>query len=296
MTKDIELIDYKYNAPFHIYNIVWEGGAHSPTSFAPNILEHWHPDLEIVLTLKGHAIHYIDGRPLTAHPGSVFVVNPESIHKVLSDTAAYLPGETVAIVLHIAPEFLQKAIPSIHDLYFVNDSHSVDDAALSGLLLSLAPYADGGTRHLPSKNYEYLHIVSLIYDILYRLSTKRLKAKEEVLPVNSAKNLERLRGIIQYVEQHYHEKLTQEAVAKRFYFTREYFARFFRKNTGITFTDYLTHVRATAARELLVSTDRTVLDIALDTGFSDARGLIRVFKRIYGTTPLQYRKMQCKIR
>ncbi|MCI1378799.1 MAG: hypothetical protein LKG77_06200 [Lachnospiraceae bacterium] len=44
--KEIELVDYEYDAPFRIYNIVWEGGAHSPNSYAPNILEHWHPDCE----------------------------------------------------------------------------------------------------------------------------------------------------------------------------------------------------------------------------------------------------------
>lgn len=45
-----------------------------------------------------------------------------------------------------------------------------------------------------------------------------------------------------------------------------------------------------AARNELLKTERTVLDIALDNGFSDARGFINAFKRQYGTTPLQYRK------
>ncbi len=75
-----------------ISNVVWEGGVHAPNSYVPNILEHWHPYLEIILTLKGHAIHYIDGRPLTTHPSSVFVVNPGFICHFLPSTFRAHPG------------------------------------------------------------------------------------------------------------------------------------------------------------------------------------------------------------
>ena len=60
-----------------------------------DVLEHWHEELEIVYTVVGHAVHYIDGHAYTAHPGSVFAVNGESIHKVISDSSSYGRCETV---------------------------------------------------------------------------------------------------------------------------------------------------------------------------------------------------------
>lgn len=139
-----------------------------------------------------------------------------------------------------------------------------------------------------------LHIMSLVYEVVYRLSQNRLVSKEKAFPINSAKNLERLRRVMQYVEAHYSERLTQSFIVKKFHFTNEYFARFFKKNTVLTFIKYLNRYRAIMARDMLLSSDRNVMDIALDCGFSDARGLINVFRREYGMTPLQYRKACAK--
>lgn len=304
--KEIELISYEYQAPFHIHNIEWEGELHSPTSLNPNILEHWHPDYEFVLTKVGNAVHYIDGHPFTAHPGEMLVVNSESIHKVISDIEHYQPGETVAIVLHINYEYLLQMIPDLPNLYFINETGGrafQDDPILDDLMTELSQYADNGSkRPMPGKipdegapdSYIFLHIMSLVYEVVYRLSQNRLVSKEKAFPINSAKNLERLRGVMQYVEAHYSERLTQSFIAKKFHFTSEYFARFFKKNTGLTFIEYLNRYRVIMARDMLLSSDRNVMDIALDCGFSDARGLINVFRREYGMTPLQYRKACAK--
>lgn len=51
------------------------------------------------------------------------------------------------------------------------------------------------------------------------------------------------------------------------------------------------HYRLKQAYDPIVYTERSILDIALDCGFADARGLINAFKRVYGDTPYQYRKM-----
>lgn len=286
----MEIIEYEHDAPFHIRNITWESQQDALGNML-DVLEHWHEELEIVYTVVGHAVHYIDGHPYTAHPGSVFVVNPESIHKVISDSSSYERSETVAIVLHINSAFLKQLIPGIHDLYFLPEGKG-DNKKLGSLMREISRYADTRSRRAGDgrKDFEYLHIVSMIYEIFYQLGKDRPVLRDKALPVNSAKNVERLRGIMQYVEKHYQEKLMQAQVAEKFYFTKEYFARFFSKNTGLTFMEYLTKYRLAAARSELLETDRTVLDIALDNGFSDARGFINAFKRQYGTTPLQYRK------
>ena len=82
---------------------------------------------------------------------------------------------------------------------------------------------------------------------------------------------------MQYVEKHYQEKLMQAQVAEKFYFTKEYFARFSAKIPAL----HLWNISPSTGWQLqneLLETDRTVLDIALDNGFSDARGFINAFK------------------
>mgnify|MGYP003210763339 FL=1 len=156
------------------------------------------------------------------------------------------------------------------------------------LMKEFSYYAGKEKEHEP---YENLRLMSMLYELMYLLCRDDLVVRETVFPINNQKNLERLRGIMQYVEVHYTEEITQYEVAERFYFTKEYFSRFFKKNTGMTFKEYVMHYRLKQAYDPIVYTERSILDIALDCGFADARGLINAFKRVYGDTPYQYRKM-----
>jgi len=281
--QHFEVIERPAYAPFRITNIIWNEHMDADGQME-DVLEHWHPEVEIVYTYVGHAVHYIDGRAHVAHPGGTIVVNSGSIHKVLSDREAYGDHDAVvATVLHLTKEFLLERIPNLEDKYFLAEVPE-DNAAVEKIMRELTGFAEE-----PEGPYDYLHILSLIHELLYQLSA-RLVPRERALPVKSRKNLERLRGVMEYVDTHYAEPISQAEVAETFHFTREYFARFFRKNTGMTFMEYLTRVRLGKAKEQLLYSDATVLNIALDNGFSDSRGLINAFKKQYGTTPLQFRK------
>ena len=114
--------------------------------------------------------------------------------------------------------------------------------------------------------------------------------REHAYDINYLKNIERMKGVIQYVENHYTEPISQSAVAQKFYFSREYFSRYFKKTCGMTFTDYVTQYRLQKAKEDLIGSSASILEIALKNGFSDERRFINSFRKWFGTTPLQYRK------
>jgi AraC-like DNA-binding protein len=86
------------------------------------------------------------------------------------------------------------------------------------------------------------------------------------------------------------EHITQAEVADKFYFSSVYFSKYFKRCTGMTFIDYLTKYRIRQAKTELLTTDKSILDIALDNGFSDERRLILAFKKYLNDTPLQYKK------
>ena len=70
------------------------------------------------------------------------------------------------------------------------------------------------------------------------------------------------------------------------------FARQFKKHSGKTFSDFITEVRLQAACRELVETDRSVLEIALDCGFSQISFFNRVFRRVLQRSPSDYRKIE----
>ena len=67
-----------------------------------------------------------------------------------------------------------------------------------------------------------------------------------------------------------------------------HFARMFKTATGITPKQYLMRCKLERARELLLTQDRTISQVALELGFCDQSHLSTHFKRLYGTTPKQF--------
>ncbi|HNX27739.1 MAG TPA: AraC family transcriptional regulator, partial [Phycisphaerae bacterium] len=92
-----------------------------------------------------------------------------------------------------------------------------------------------------------------------------------------------------YMEEHYGEDITRGQAADEAGMSESHFARLLKEKTGLSFTDFLNQVRLDRAAELLRKTDRGLMQIALDTGFSDQSYFTRVFRKIMKLTPGQYR-------
>lgn len=98
--KGLQIIEFWNGLFFSIRQIDNESNRDQNNKIA-DVLEHWHPEVEIIYTLAGHAQHYIDGQVYTAYPGSLFVINSQSIHKVVSDPEAFESADVVAVVVHV---------------------------------------------------------------------------------------------------------------------------------------------------------------------------------------------------
>jgi two-component system, response regulator YesN len=105
-------------------------------------------------------------------------------------------------------------------------------------------------------------------------------------------NNERLYGFdlaLRYIGEHYHEDLTLEQVAQIMNFHPHYFSRRFKKETGQTFSDYLTHLRIEKAKELIKHKHLNIKEISYHVGYKDPNYFSRVFKKVTNRTPKEYR-------
>ncbi len=93
-----------------------------------------------------------------------------------------------------------------------------------------------------------------------------------------------------YVRQHHAEALTLETVARQVYLSPFYFSHVFRQEMGQTFVEYLTQVRVQAAEQLLKDSVMSVGAISERVGYNDVNYFSRVFKKVNGLTPTQFRK------
>ncbi|WP_127583282.1 response regulator [Paenibacillus koleovorans] len=94
---------------------------------------------------------------------------------------------------------------------------------------------------------------------------------------------------IAYAIERYRDKISLEEVAGKLHMHPAYFSAQFKKATGTGFIDYVNMVRIEKSRELLAMPDYRVKEIAEQVGFNDYTYFCRVFKKLEGTSPLQYR-------
>lgn len=93
-----------------------------------------------------------------------------------------------------------------------------------------------------------------------------------------------------YINEHFRQQLTAADIAAAAGFSPNYLSRKFREAAGIGVHDYLVYTRLRSAASELLSTDRSVTEIALHCGFSDSNYFKDAFKKKYGVTPREYRK------
>jgi YesN/AraC family two-component response regulator len=93
----------------------------------------------------------------------------------------------------------------------------------------------------------------------------------------------------EYITAHQMEDLTLTEVAKAVNTSTFYFCKMFKKVTGLNFTDYVSRIRIERARNLLLNRNLRISEIAYEVGFQSLTHFNRVFKKILGVSPTQYR-------
>ena len=103
--------------------------------------------------------------------------------------------------------------------------------------------------------------------------------------------LSKLSVVFDHVEENISREISLEEAAALNGMNREYFCRFFKKASGITFVDYVNFTRILHAEKLLISTQESISEISNRLGFSSVSYFTRVFKNITKTTPANYRNI-----
>ena len=93
----------------------------------------------------------------------------------------------------------------------------------------------------------------------------------------------------EYIEKHKNEPLSLSAVAQASGASVYHFCKVFRKTTGLKFTDYVARVRLEDARTQLLNPNRRISEIAYDVGFQSLTQFNRMFKRVFGESPTDFR-------
>lgn len=133
-----------------------------------------------------------------------------------------------------------------------------------------------------------MYITANIYKILgFLYRSGFLSGRQNKLDIAK---IHRLEPVIKYVHEHYNTEITLADMSKLLGVSEYHFCRLWKSAVGESFVDYLNFVRVSKADKLLRTTEKSVLDVALDTGFSSLSYFNRVFKKFRYCSPTVYRK------
>ncbi|WP_199617348.1 response regulator transcription factor [Paenibacillus alkalitolerans] len=112
---------------------------------------------------------------------------------------------------------------------------------------------------------------------------------------HNSDNVERLAShnpvdkALEFIREHYLEPLTLQQVADYVHVSKNYFSILFKKTTEQNFIDFIIHLRIEKAKELLAGTDLKIYEVAERSGFNDVKYFSKLFKKMSGLTPIEYR-------
>lgn len=193
-----------------------------------------------------------------------------------------------------AASHLRACMSEAHQLHVVPEILRANLLVLLNLFLGVRVHAK---ERGPAAEQENLH--TLLTDVAHAETQGAMETCVShfltafLLLLNQAK-LElspAIRKALEYVDQHYAEKISLDSIASHVFINRSYFCQLFKKEVGLTFGDYLEHVRIENAKRLLTSTSLTILMVAEQSGFSNQAYFTKVFKKCTDMNPLRYRRI-----
>lgn len=132
-----------------------------------------------------------------------------------------------------------------------------------------------------------MHIFEQLTSLLTRLMEESWNPEVKVESSAKRNNLQEIKD---YIDLNFSQKITLDMLSERFFINKFYLTRIFKEQFGTSVNSYLTQVRITRAKQLLRFSDSSVEQVGLACGFSDNNYFSRIFRKVEGCTPKEFRK------
>lgn len=247
---------------------------------------HGHDDIEIGVIMEGSVSLLLEQEKYLLHKGDIFLINRHQVHSLYSTNENNL---ILAFQLHT--EFYRQIDYSLEYLRFENNI--IHSGFLHKKLLPL--FYQCADIYFQDLSFGALKCSSIMLDILYQLADGTLcHIASEKESVSAYHNTMRLNRIMDYINEHYTERISLQDLAELENITDYHMSHFIRKMLGISFQEYVNQLRFKHALTLIQKTDLHILDICMESGFSSSRYLNQMFEKNLHCTAKEYIKMKKK--
>lgn len=211
----------------------------------------------------------------------------KGLDMAISKLVHALEGEREEEAFHWLKQFLQelKGLASPQDIERYIQSLSVQvvnvllkDSSIRGDV-SLIQEAIQVTRKATS--------FAVLRDGLSRWLTGIFQIRKDSIQQNEIDPIQMAK---KWIRMNLGVNITIEKIAREIPMNPTYFCEYFKSQTGVTILDYVTKTRLEKAKELLVTTDLKIYDIAEQVGYADTKYFSKLFKKYYGEVPSKFKE------
>lgn len=233
----------------------------------------------IHIILKGKGIYVVDNKKYNIKAGQGFIIEPNVITFYQADSKEPWSYCWIAFDGEGAEKYLQE-------LGLIQQKPIFKTQRVEELFELIKEMLKSQENNLANE----LKIQGLFYQffsiIVEENSVENIENNEQLNPyVNKA---------LDYIKKNYWDDINVNSIIEYIGLNRSYFSNLFRKSMGITLQEYLSVFRLSRANELLDMTDENIEDIANNCGYNDPLVFSKAYKRKYGVTPTQHRKVDRK--
>lgn len=250
---------------------------------------HWHNHIEILYALDGSIRMTTNGINFTLNKGHICFINSGVIHSTSRGDE-----DNLILIIHITDSkksvfYNFKDMKFNHETYLDNfQKNLVPLSDLQNILLRI--YLEY-RKKLPGYENMILSLINACFAIMIRHSYLIPKSKDDYIGEN---NMERFNLILDYMKDHYNEKLSLSDLAEKMHVNYYYLSHFFKNIAGISYQEYLNGLRLNQAEMLLTTTPKSITQVAFECGFTNIKSFTGIFKANFGMLPSEYRKMMYK--
>ncbi len=244
---------------------------------------HMHSAIEIIVPDSGVSVYRLPKETYRVHGGEILIVPSGCSHSLTEseDISRHL------ILFEPAPLFSHRDVPGIGALLEEPIFLKADSALGGEVGALLKKVIECYSVHEKMWNLECYSYLLQVYALLGREYLSHRSPEDEGGRMSIDPPI--MNSAITYINEHYMEDISLEQVADFTGFSKYYFSRVFKSFAGMSFSDFLTGRRLSAATDLLIRTGRSVRSVSAASGFSSISTFNRIFRRYKKCTPTQFR-------
>ena len=248
---------------------------------------HHHDFYEVNFLISGDVTYVIESRVYHVRPGQMLLINPRELHQVYiqPDAAPY-----ERYMLWISPELLQNLSSEQTDLCRCFDLNRPNYGNLLPLSSEQRKTVPAMIETLlreqnhPSYGSDLLQ-KNLLTELMIHIN--RLVDQSAATAQSTPDSQPLVARVIDYINDHYHEALSLDLLAERFFVSKYHLSHEFTRQMGTGIYQYIQKKRLLIARQLMAQGQKPV-DVYALCGFGDYAAFFRAFRKVYGLSPRAY--------